>query len=186
MPERPPIVAQPLATGPSFCRLHSGRGKAPPSSPRLAAVTILMQPQSCIDERHMRANLRKFPTWRLRTLSYFSARRPTSFRNAIRRSNNSRLHTAAHRWRTRRTPTPGQIYRVPTGVSVTTALAAHGVRIPVSCENGVIPECAPAHWDHGLTSREKAKNDRFTPCCSRAICDSLPWMCSAALSSILF
>lgn len=74
----------------------------------------------------------------------------------------------------------GRVYRVPTGVSVTTALAAHGVCIPTSCENGVCGTCTtkilegtPAHRDYYLTSREKAKNDRFTPCCSRAMCDSL-------------
>jgi vanillate O-demethylase ferredoxin subunit len=55
------------------------------------------------------------------------------------------------------------------------ALAARGVVIPVSCEQGVCGTCLtrvidgiPEHRDVYLTDLERAGNDQFTPCCSRA------------------
>jgi vanillate O-demethylase ferredoxin subunit len=56
------------------------------------------------------------------------------------------------------------------------ALAGHGIEIPVSCEQGVCGTCitrvldgVPDHRDMYFTDEEKARNDQFTPCCSRAL-----------------
>lgn len=61
--------------------------------------------------------------------------------------------------------------------TVANALAAHGVRLPTSCAQGVCGTCLtrvlagePDHWDSYLTPEEQAANDRFLPCCSRAQC----------------
>ena len=69
----------------------------------------------------------------------------------------------------------GPIYCVPADKSVVDALAAHGLNIPVSCEQGVCGTCLtrildgePDHRDTFLMQAERALNDRFTPCCSRA------------------
>ncbi|MGX7000329.1 PDR/VanB family oxidoreductase [Caballeronia sp. KNU42] len=55
------------------------------------------------------------------------------------------------------------------------ALTARGVVIPVSCEQGFCGTCLtrvidgiPDHRDTYLTDMERAGNDKFTPCCSRA------------------
>ncbi len=55
------------------------------------------------------------------------------------------------------------------------AIAAHGVFLPTSCEQGVCGTCltpvlggTPDHRDQYLTPEEQAANDQFTPCCSRA------------------
>jgi vanillate O-demethylase ferredoxin subunit len=54
-------------------------------------------------------------------------------------------------------------------------LAEVGVEIPYSCEEGVCGTCLtrvlagePDHRDLYLTDEERAANDQFTPCCSRA------------------
>lgn len=59
--------------------------------------------------------------------------------------------------------------------SVVAALAAVGVHVPTSCEQGVCGTCLtrvlqgePDHRDLYLTEEEKARNDTFLPCCSRA------------------
>jgi vanillate O-demethylase ferredoxin subunit len=69
----------------------------------------------------------------------------------------------------------GRIVQVPKDQSVTQALAAAGVEIMVSCEQGVCGTCltrvlegVPDHRDSYLTPEERAANDQFTPCCSRA------------------
>jgi vanillate O-demethylase ferredoxin subunit len=66
--------------------------------------------------------------------------------------------------------------QVPAGQSVVEVLAAHGVEIPTSCEAGVCGTCltrvregTPDHRDTFLTDAERAANDQFTPCCSRAL-----------------
>ena len=58
---------------------------------------------------------------------------------------------------------------------LTQALQEHGVEIRVSCEQGVCGTCITRvlegecdHRDLYFTDEEKAKNDQFTPCCSRA------------------
>lgn len=74
----------------------------------------------------------------------------------------------------------GCVYRIPASTSVTAALAAHGIDIPVSCEQGICGTCltrvlegVPEHRDQYLTPAERARNDQFTPCCSRAKCSRL-------------
>jgi vanillate O-demethylase ferredoxin subunit len=69
----------------------------------------------------------------------------------------------------------GKVYDVPADKSVVHALASHGVEILVSCEQGVCGTCITRvlagecdHRDLYFTDEEKARNDQFTPCCSRA------------------
>ena len=69
----------------------------------------------------------------------------------------------------------GKTYTVPPGRSVVQALMEHGIEILTSCEQGVCGTCItrvldgePDHRDLYFTDEEKAKNDQFTPCCSRA------------------
>lgn len=69
----------------------------------------------------------------------------------------------------------GKSYVIPKGRSVTQVLEAGGVEIPVSCESGVCGTCLtrviegePDHRDSILTDEERARNDQFTPCCSRS------------------
>jgi vanillate O-demethylase ferredoxin subunit len=59
--------------------------------------------------------------------------------------------------------------------SVTQALAAAGIEVLTSCEQGVCGTCItrvlegePDHRDLYFTPEEQAKNDQFTPCCSRS------------------
>jgi vanillate O-demethylase ferredoxin subunit len=69
----------------------------------------------------------------------------------------------------------GKTYPVAAGQTVVQALAAHGVEILTSCEQGVCGTCITRvlegecdHRDMYFTEEEKARNDQFTPCCSRA------------------
>ena len=69
----------------------------------------------------------------------------------------------------------GTTYQIPANISVVTALAAQGVHIAVSCEQGICGTCltgvldgAPDHRDAYLTNEERERNDSFLPCCSRA------------------
>jgi len=69
----------------------------------------------------------------------------------------------------------GRIVMVPKDQTVTQALAAAGVEIMMSCEQGVCGTCltrvlegVPDHKDSYLTPEERAANDQFLPCCSRA------------------
>lgn len=69
----------------------------------------------------------------------------------------------------------GRTVAVGAGESVVAALAAAGVEIPVSCEQGVCGTCLtrvlsgqPDHKDMFLTPEEQARNDQFLPCCSRS------------------
>jgi vanillate O-demethylase ferredoxin subunit len=64
--------------------------------------------------------------------------------------------------------------------TVVEALAAHGVAIPTSCEQGICGTCLtrvlagkPEHRDFFLTNAERARNDCFLPCCSRASSEEL-------------
>lgn len=59
--------------------------------------------------------------------------------------------------------------------SAVQALAAAGVVVPTSCEQGVCGTCltrvldgVPEHQDLYLSPDEQAANDQFLPCCSRA------------------
>ena len=69
----------------------------------------------------------------------------------------------------------GQLYDIPAGKTVFEILDSAGVDVPVSCEQGVCGTCVtrvlggiPDHRDQYLTDAEKAANNCFTPCCSRA------------------
>lgn len=59
--------------------------------------------------------------------------------------------------------------------SVVQSLAKHGIEIPTSCAEGVCGSCVTRvlegevqHRDMLLSAEERARNDQFTPCCSRA------------------
>lgn len=75
-----------------------------------------------------------------------------------------------------RVASTGQSFQVPAGKTVIEVLAAHGVEVPTSCESGVCGTCltrvlegTPDHRDSFLSDAERAANDQFTPCCSRAL-----------------
>ncbi|MGF6779289.1 PDR/VanB family oxidoreductase [Paraburkholderia sp. GAS334] len=74
----------------------------------------------------------------------------------------------------------GKLIPVTRDQSVTAALLASGIEIPMSCESGVCGTCITRvlegeidHRDMYFTDDEKARNDQFTPCCSRAKSDLL-------------
>lgn len=69
----------------------------------------------------------------------------------------------------------GRIIDVAATETVVTALRRCAIDIPVSCEQGICGTCVTGvlggecdHRDLYLTDEEKARNDQFTPCCSRA------------------
>ncbi|HEX5686792.1 MAG TPA: PDR/VanB family oxidoreductase [Ideonella sp.] len=69
----------------------------------------------------------------------------------------------------------GRIVVVPKDKTVVQALAAAGVEVQTSCEQGVCGTCitrvlsgTPDHKDLYFTPEEHAANDQFTPCCSRS------------------
>ncbi|WP_026354059.1 PDR/VanB family oxidoreductase [Massilia niastensis] len=69
----------------------------------------------------------------------------------------------------------GRIIQVGSGESALDALLAGGVRIRHACRQGVCGTCLtgvlagrPEHRDHCLSPAERARNDVFAPCCSRA------------------
>lgn len=69
----------------------------------------------------------------------------------------------------------GRVIPVLAHQTVVSALAEHGVEVLTSCGEGVCGTCltrvidgVPDHRDNYLTDEERAANDQFTPCCSRA------------------
>lgn len=69
----------------------------------------------------------------------------------------------------------GKVITVAHDQSVTTALAQNGIEVATSCEQGVCGTCilrvlegCPDHRDMYLTESERAQNNLFAPCCSRA------------------
>jgi vanillate O-demethylase ferredoxin subunit len=69
----------------------------------------------------------------------------------------------------------GKTVQVAEGQSIVDALSAVGVKIEISCEQGVCGTCLcdvlegePDHRDVYLTDDEKAANDQILVCCSRA------------------
>jgi vanillate monooxygenase ferredoxin subunit len=69
----------------------------------------------------------------------------------------------------------GRTYLVPEGRTIVEALAAHGVRIETSCEQGVCGSCltgvlagVPEHRDVYLNDEEKRVGDRIIACVSRS------------------
>lgn len=70
----------------------------------------------------------------------------------------------------------GRVFRVAADQSVAQCLEAHGVFIPVSCEQGICGTCVtrvragiPDHRDQFLTDEERSSAALFTPCCSRSL-----------------
>lgn len=69
----------------------------------------------------------------------------------------------------------GETVRIDKGRTVAEVLMARGVSIPIQCAEGVCGSCLtrvvdgqPDHRDSFLSTEERARNDCFTPCCSRA------------------
>jgi vanillate monooxygenase ferredoxin subunit len=69
----------------------------------------------------------------------------------------------------------GATFLVPAEKSIATVLSENGIEIPLSCEQGVCGTCItrvlsgiPEHRDLYFSDEEHAKNDQFTPCCSRS------------------
>jgi len=69
----------------------------------------------------------------------------------------------------------GKVITIPAGRTVIKVLAEQGIAIPYSCEEGVCGTCltrvldgVPDHRDLYLLDEERAANDQFMPCCSRA------------------
>lgn len=69
----------------------------------------------------------------------------------------------------------GQTFLIPANKTVIEVLTDAGIDVPYSCESGVCGTCltrvidgVPEHRDTFLTDDERAANDQFTPCCSRA------------------
>lgn len=69
----------------------------------------------------------------------------------------------------------GRVIPVRADQSALAALLEAGLDIPMSCEQGVCGTCltgvkagTPDHRDQYLTDEERAANDQFLPCCSRA------------------
>ena len=67
------------------------------------------------------------------------------------------------------------LHDVQEGQPLTAALRSVGIKVEVSCEQGVCGTCltrvkagTPDHRDQYLTPKEQAANDQFLPCCSRA------------------
>ena len=67
--------------------------------------------------------------------------------------------------------------QVQVGADETAVDALHqlGIEVPTSCGQGICGTCLtrvlegqPDHRDQYLTDEERAANDQFTPCCSRA------------------
>lgn len=69
----------------------------------------------------------------------------------------------------------GAVYAVPADRSIVAVLAAHGIDVPVSCEQGLCGTCLtgvldgiPDHRDLVMTDAERSADDKMTLCCSRA------------------
>ena len=69
----------------------------------------------------------------------------------------------------------GKVFRVAKDQTVVAALAQNGIDVPTSCQQGVCGTCLtrvidgePEHHDIYQSDAERARNDQFTPCCSRA------------------
>lgn len=69
----------------------------------------------------------------------------------------------------------GHVVRVAKGQTALNAMLEAGIDVPNSCTEGVCGMCmtqvrdgVPDHRDQFLTAAERARNDVFMPCCSRA------------------
>jgi len=70
----------------------------------------------------------------------------------------------------------GRVIEVAETATAVQALAAAGIDVVVSCEQGLCGSCLthviegiPDHRDQFLLPEERERNDCFTPCCSRAV-----------------
>ncbi|MEC9262091.1 MAG: PDR/VanB family oxidoreductase [Pseudomonadota bacterium] len=70
--------------------------------------------------------------------------------------------------------------KVLEGESIATALKKAGIKVSMSCEEGVCGTCitdvldgTPDHRDHFLTDEEKEDNDQIAVCCSRSLTPSI-------------
>ncbi|MDR3463077.1 MAG: PDR/VanB family oxidoreductase [Beijerinckiaceae bacterium] len=70
----------------------------------------------------------------------------------------------------------GATFKVPAGQTAAEVLIAHGIDVPLSCEQGVCGTCLtrvlsgiPDHRDMFQTNAEKAANSHMALCCSRAL-----------------
>ncbi|WP_370872637.1 2Fe-2S iron-sulfur cluster-binding protein [Pseudomonas sp. FP2196] len=69
----------------------------------------------------------------------------------------------------------GRVIQVPAQKSALEVLLEHDVEIESSCEQGICGSCVtrvlagePDHRDQYMNASEHARNDSFTPCCSRS------------------
>jgi vanillate O-demethylase ferredoxin subunit len=74
----------------------------------------------------------------------------------------------------------GRVIDVPADKTAVNALADAGIEIVVSCEQGHCGSCLtpvlegmPDHRDQFMLPEEHQRNDCFTPCCSRALSETL-------------
>lgn len=74
----------------------------------------------------------------------------------------------------------GRVIEVPADKTAVHALADAGIEIVVSCEQGHCGSCLtrvveglPDHRDQFMLPEERERNDCFTPCCSRALSETL-------------
>jgi vanillate O-demethylase ferredoxin subunit len=74
----------------------------------------------------------------------------------------------------------GKRFSIPPEHTVVDVLAREGIEIPTSCEQGICGTCVtkvlegiPDHRDTYFSDEEKAANDQFLPCCSRALSGQL-------------
>jgi vanillate O-demethylase ferredoxin subunit len=70
----------------------------------------------------------------------------------------------------------GQVVTVSADQTAAQALEANGIKVSLSCEQGICGSCTmrvlegvPEHRDLFFSDEERAANNRFTPCCSRAL-----------------
>lgn len=70
----------------------------------------------------------------------------------------------------------GKVYVIGEDESIVSVLAADGVEIPLSCQQGICGSCITRvlegkaeHRDQVLTEKERDEENWFTPCCSRAL-----------------
>ncbi|MFP3563009.1 PDR/VanB family oxidoreductase [Paraburkholderia sp. SIMBA_030] len=69
----------------------------------------------------------------------------------------------------------GLVLKIPKEKTVVEVLRSAGIDIPTSCDQGICGSCLtpvlqgiPDHRDQIMSDAEHARNDQFTPCCSRA------------------
>lgn len=70
----------------------------------------------------------------------------------------------------------GAVYQVPADQRISDVLKQNGIHIPIGCQEGLCGTCITRllegqadHRDVCLSDAERAANNQFTPCCSRAI-----------------